>query len=132
MTYCVAMRLRAGLLFASDSRTNAGVDHIATFRKMNVFESPGDRTMVLMGSGVPALIFFMAIVIRALQELLTGVRRHRPWTEPMLLRIAVAMAVIGFIVRNLFDYMFAGSLLTLFWIVVATGLSVPNGARSEK
>ncbi|MFX8110489.1 peptidase, partial [Acinetobacter baumannii] len=34
MTYCVAMRLRSGLLFASDTRTNAGVDHIASFRKM--------------------------------------------------------------------------------------------------
>ena len=39
MTYCVAMRLQAGLLFASDSRTNAGVDHIATFRKMSVSSS---------------------------------------------------------------------------------------------
>lgn len=51
MTYCVAMRLNAGLVFLSDSRTNAGVDHINTFRKMNVFENPGDRVMVLMTSG---------------------------------------------------------------------------------
>lgn len=51
MTYCVAMRLDAGLVFLSDSRTNAGVDHIGTFRKMNVFENPGDRTMVLMTAG---------------------------------------------------------------------------------
>lgn len=45
------MRLRAGLLFASDSRTNAGVDHIATFRKMNVFEQPGERLIVLLNAG---------------------------------------------------------------------------------
>jgi putative proteasome-type protease len=45
------MRLDAGLVFLSDSRTNAGVDHIATFRKMNVFEIAGDRVMVLMTSG---------------------------------------------------------------------------------
>jgi putative proteasome-type protease len=51
MTYCVAMRLESGLLFASDSRTNAGVDHIATFRKMNVFETPGERQLVLLNSG---------------------------------------------------------------------------------
>ena len=51
MTYCVAMRLDAGLIFLSDSRTNAGVDHIATFRKMTVFETAGDRMMVLMTSG---------------------------------------------------------------------------------
>ncbi len=51
MTYCVAMRLNAGLVFLSDSRTNAGVDHIGTFRKMSVFENPGDRMMVLMTAG---------------------------------------------------------------------------------
>ncbi|MCV2421282.1 proteasome-type protease [Paucibacter sp. DJ2R-2] len=51
MTYCVAMRLDAGLLFASDSRTNAGVDHIATFRKMNVFEAPEERLIVLLSAG---------------------------------------------------------------------------------
>lgn len=51
MTYCVAMRLRAGLLFASDSRTNAGVDHIATFRKMSLFETPGERMITLLNAG---------------------------------------------------------------------------------
>jgi len=51
MTYCVAMRLDAGLVFLSDSRTNAGVDQIGTFRKMNVFEIPGDRTIILMTAG---------------------------------------------------------------------------------
>jgi len=51
MTYCVAMRLDAGLVFLSDSRTNAGVDHIGSFRKMTVFETPGDRMMVLMTAG---------------------------------------------------------------------------------
>lgn len=51
MTYCVAMRLRAGLLFASDSRTNAGVDHIATFRKMSLFETPGERLITLLNAG---------------------------------------------------------------------------------
>lgn len=51
MTYCVAMRLDAGLVFLSDSRTNAGVDQIGMFRKMSVFENPGDRTIVLMSAG---------------------------------------------------------------------------------
>src|SRR5690606_26929524 len=51
MTYCVAMRLREGLVFAADTRTNAGVDHIATFRKMHVFERRGERSIVLMTSG---------------------------------------------------------------------------------
>ena len=51
MTYCVAMRLDAGLVFLSDSRTNAGVDQVGAFRKMSVFENPGDRMMVLMSAG---------------------------------------------------------------------------------
>jgi putative proteasome-type protease len=51
MTYCVAMNLQEGLLFASDSRTSGGVDQVATFSKMTVFESPGDRVIVLLNSG---------------------------------------------------------------------------------
>ena len=51
MTYCIAMRLDAGLLFASDSRTNAGVDHIATFRKMSIFEAADERLVVLLSAG---------------------------------------------------------------------------------
>jgi putative proteasome-type protease len=51
MTYCVAMLLDAGLVFLSDSRTNAGVDQINTFRKTTVFERPGDRVIVLQSSG---------------------------------------------------------------------------------
>lgn len=51
MTYCVAMRLDAGLVFLSDSRTNAGVDQVGTFRKMSVFDVPGDRAMVMMTAG---------------------------------------------------------------------------------
>lgn len=51
MTYCVAVRNDAGLVFLSDSRTNAGVDQISTFRKMHIFEVPGERVMVLLTGG---------------------------------------------------------------------------------
>jgi putative proteasome-type protease len=51
MTYCVAIRLDSGMIFASDSRTNAGVDHIATFSKMRVYEKPDDRVLVVLSSG---------------------------------------------------------------------------------
>ena len=47
MTYCVGIKLNAGLVFLSDSRTNAGVDNISTYRKMILYEKPGDRFMVL-------------------------------------------------------------------------------------
>lgn len=45
------MRLNAGLVFLSDSRTNAGVDHVGTSRKMSVFERTGERMMVLLTAG---------------------------------------------------------------------------------
>ena len=51
ITYCVALRLAEGLVFASDSRTNAGVDHIATFKKLHTFEVPGERLLVLQSAG---------------------------------------------------------------------------------
>ena len=51
MTYCVAMSLDAGMIFASDSRTNAGVDQIARFSKMKVFAREGNRVIVTMSSG---------------------------------------------------------------------------------
>ncbi|HET6198203.1 MAG TPA: proteasome-type protease, partial [Acetobacteraceae bacterium] len=51
MTYCVAVQVDDGLVFLSDSRTNAGVDHISTFRKMTFFEAPGERVIVLMSAG---------------------------------------------------------------------------------
>jgi putative proteasome-type protease len=51
MTYCVGIKLNAGLVFLSDSRTNAGVDNISTFRKVIVYERPGDRFMVLLSAG---------------------------------------------------------------------------------
>ena len=51
MTYCIGIRLNAGLVFLSDSRTNAGIDQISTFRKMIVYEKPDDRFMVLLSAG---------------------------------------------------------------------------------
>lgn len=51
MTYCVALRLDSGILFASDSRTNAGVDQIATFGKMKVFERANERVIVVLCAG---------------------------------------------------------------------------------
>ncbi|HSN45605.1 MAG TPA: proteasome-type protease [Casimicrobiaceae bacterium] len=51
MTYCVAMSLEAGMLFASDSRTNAGVDQVSRFSKMRTFVRDGDRVIVMLSSG---------------------------------------------------------------------------------
>jgi putative proteasome-type protease len=51
MTYCVGFLLESGLVFASDSRTNAGVDYISSYSKMHVFQPAPDRLFVLMAAG---------------------------------------------------------------------------------
>ncbi|WP_347985971.1 proteasome-type protease [Methylomonas sp. AM2-LC] len=51
MTYCIALKLNAGMVFASDSRTNAGVDQISSFKKMRTFNKIGDRSIVILSSG---------------------------------------------------------------------------------
>ena len=51
MTYCVAIKTDSGLIFASDSLTNAGIDHVSTYSKMHTFVQPGNRTFVLLAAG---------------------------------------------------------------------------------
>ena len=51
MTYCVGILLNEGLVMLSDTRTNAGLDNIATYRKMFVFEKPGDRAICILTAG---------------------------------------------------------------------------------
>ena len=51
MTYCLAMRLDEGLVFMSDTRTNAGVDNIGTYRKLHVLTPAADRVFVLQSAG---------------------------------------------------------------------------------
>jgi len=51
MTYCIGVQVDDGLVFLSDSRTNAGVDHVSTFRKMTSFEVTGERVLVLLSAG---------------------------------------------------------------------------------
>lgn len=51
MTYCVALRLERGLVFAADTRTNAGVDNIAQYRKLQSWKKPGERVLVLLSAG---------------------------------------------------------------------------------
>ncbi|GAA5236054.1 proteasome-type protease [Verticiella sediminum] len=95
MTYCVAVRPDAGLVFLSDSRTNAGVDQISTFRKMTVFEHPGERVMVLMTAGNLA-------ISQAVRSLLTeGVDDARNlWTVSSMFEAA---QVVGEAVRAVYQ-----------------------------
>jgi putative proteasome-type protease len=71
MTYCLAISLYQGLVFASDSRTNAGVDYVTTFSKMHVFTPGPDRIFVVLTAGNLATT----------QEVLHRVRRDLDGTD---------------------------------------------------
>lgn len=75
MTYCVAIKVAAGMVFASDSRTNAGFDQVSTFRKMIVYERPGDRFMTLLSAGNLS-------ISQSVRELLQSERMHVDGGEP--------------------------------------------------
>ncbi|MCC3246745.1 peptidase [Methylocystis sp. WRRC1] len=51
MTYCCGIMVRDGLVMVADTRTNAGLDNIATFRKLHIFEKPGERALMLATAG---------------------------------------------------------------------------------
>ncbi|MFZ9370582.1 MAG: peptidase [Limnohabitans sp.] len=68
MTYCVGVRNRAGLVFLADSRTNAGLDQISTFRKLHRFEIPGDRVIVLLTAGNLAISQSIASNLRVMMH----------------------------------------------------------------
>lgn len=64
MTYCVGLHLRDGLVLLSDCRTNAGVDHIATFSKMHVWEKPGKRALAICSAGSLSLSQSVVTLLR--------------------------------------------------------------------
>ena len=97
MTYCVAMRLDAGLVFLSDSRTNAGVDHINTFRKMSRFERAGDPVLVLMTAGNLSIA---QSVVNILRERLTSADEENLYTAPNMFEAA---RHIGSVVREVHE-----------------------------
>lgn len=51
MTYCVGLKIDRGIVFASDTRTNAGLDNVASFKKMHIWDGEKDRTFVMLSSG---------------------------------------------------------------------------------
>jgi putative inorganic carbon (hco3(-)) transporter len=86
--------------------------------------------MVLIGSGVPAIILFVWIFVLIVSTLTREWRRSTS-AETQGLLLAIAVVTVGFATRNLFDYMFAGSLAHLFWILVAAGLCLVKPQISE-
>ena len=101
MTYCVGIKLNAGLVFLSDSRTNAGVDNISTFRKMIIYEKPGDRFMVLLSAGNLS-------ISQSVREMLQVEQlKESPECEALTIWNATSMfdavRVLGQAVRHVYD-----------------------------
>jgi putative proteasome-type protease len=95
MTYCVGMRLNAGLVFLADSRTNAGVDQVSTARKLSVFENPGDRMMVMMTAGDLAI----SQAVRQTISSYVSLDGTTIWTAPNMYEAA---RIVGEAVRTVY------------------------------
>ena len=99
MTYCVGIRLNAGLVFLSDSRTNAGMDQISTFRKMMIYEKPGDRFMVMLSAGNLS-------ISQSVREILQVEKLDNGGEEPLTIWNAKSMfdatRVLGSAVRRVY------------------------------
>jgi len=101
MTYCVGIRLDAGLVFLSDSRTNAGLDAISTFRKMMIYERADDRFMVMLSAGNLS-------ISQSVREILQVEKIDRgPHEEPLTIWNATSMfdatRVLGSAVRRVYE-----------------------------
>jgi len=100
MTYCVAIRLDAGLVFLSDSRTNAGLDHIASFRKMMIYERPGERFMVLLSGGNLSISQSVREILQV--EKIDGGEHHEPITIWNCGSLFDAARILGSAVRRVY------------------------------
>ncbi len=101
MTYCVAIKLNAGLVFLSDSRTNAGLDQISIFRKMIVYERPGDRFMVLLSAGNLSIAQSVREILQV--EQLKEHQDHDPITIWNARSMFDAARVLGAAVRRVYE-----------------------------
>ncbi len=86
MTYCVGILLDAGMVFASDSRTNAGVDNVSSFRKMTVYERAGERVLVLLSAGNLSITQITLNLLEKNAHATDG--RETIWTAPTLFDVA--------------------------------------------
>jgi putative proteasome-type protease len=86
MTYCVAMSLDAGMIFASDSRTNAGVDQISRFSKMRTFIRAGERVIVTLSSGNLSITQNAINILE--QRARAGDNSHHLWNSMSMFDVA--------------------------------------------
>src|SRR3954469_11738513 len=101
MTYCIGIKLAAGLVFVSDSRTNAGLDAISTFRKMIVYERSDDRFMVLLSAGNLSISQSVREILQV--EQLKEYEDSEPITIWNARSMFDAARVLGAAVRHVYD-----------------------------
>ena len=105
MTYCVAVKLDAGLVFLSDSRTNAGLDQIGSFRKMMIYERAGERFMVMLSAGNLSISQQVREILQI--EELREVKESGEESPPITIWNAKSMfdaaRVLGSAVRHVYD-----------------------------
>src|SRR6201987_2899986 len=90
MTYCIGVMLERGMIFASDSRTNAGMDNIAKFCKMTLFERAGERVIVLLSSG--NLAGTQAVIGVLNQRCVAGEEMSHLWNARTMFDVAMLVA----------------------------------------
>jgi putative proteasome-type protease len=82
MTYCVGLLLDSGIVMLSDTRTNAGLDNIASYRKMYVFEATGERVITILTAG--NLSVTQTVIAKLRHEIAHGSRRSIMTADTML------------------------------------------------
>ncbi|HVY04652.1 MAG TPA: peptidase [Burkholderiales bacterium] len=90
MTYCIGILLDEGIIFASDSRTHAGVDNFAKFCKMTIFDRAGDRVIVMLSSGNLAGTQAVVSILRQRGEIDDG--KPNIWTARTMFDTAVIVS----------------------------------------
>ena len=100
MTYCCGILVREGLVMIADTRTNAGLDNVSTFRKLHVFKQPGERIMAIASSGNLSLSqSVVSTMIEGVENKETG-ELETLMNAPTMFQAAQR---IGRVVRNIND-----------------------------
>jgi putative proteasome-type protease len=97
MTYCVGLLLESGIVMLSDTRTNAGLDNVSCYRKMFVFETPGERAMALLTAGN------LSVTQTMIAKLQHGIDRADSGPETSILQAETMLEVAEIVGRTLND-----------------------------
>ena len=99
MTYCVGILVKEGLTMIADTRTNAGLDNVSQYKKLHIFERPGDRMVAVATAGNLAITqAVLSLLNEGLEDKETG-RSETIWTQPSMFKTA---QLVGRAVREVY------------------------------